>query len=170
MPLSPIITGPLFELLAIVSCPEKLPEEVGVNCTFRSAVCPGFNVIGAERPEYAKPEPLIAIEVIVTAEVPDEVRVIDCSAGDLSRTLPNGTLDALAVSTVLPGPNCKAKLLATPPPVAVSVTVWLVLTALTLAENDALMAPGGTVTLAGTDTDPLLLESETVKPLYQAAP
>jgi hypothetical protein len=113
---------------------------------------------------------VIAIELIVTGEVPDDVSVIDCSAGELIRTLPNGMLDAFAVSSVLPGPSCTLKLFAIPFAVAVRVAVWLVLTAFTFAVNDALIAPEGTVTEAGTVTEELLLASETVNPVSGAAP
>ena len=170
MPLKPTEILPPPALLAIVSCPVKLPAALGVNCTFRIAVWPGFKVIGAVTPECAKPAPVIAIELMVTGEVPDDVSVIDCSAGELIRTLPNGILDALAVRAVLPGPNCTLKLLATPFAVAVRVAVWLVLTAFTFAVKDALIAPEGTVTEAGTVTEELLLASETVNPVSGAAP
>ena len=127
-------------------------------------------MIGAVTPESAKPPPVIAIELIVTGEVPDDVSVIDCSAGELIRTLPNGMLDAFAISSVLTGPNCTLKLFAIPFAVAVRVAVWVVLTAFTFAVNDALIAPEGTVTKAGTVTEELLLASETVNPVSGAAP
>ena len=157
-------------MLPIVTCPEKLPAAVGVNCTFRTAVCPGFNVTGAVSPESLNPEPVTVTELIVTGELPDALSVIDCSAGEFNRTLPKGTFDAFAVSTAFPGPSCSVKLFVVPPAVAVTVAVWLVLTAFTLAVKLALIAPGATVTLAGTTTEELLLASETVNPALVAVP
>ena len=161
---------PLLELLPIAICPEKFPLAVGVNCTFNTAVCPGFNVTGTVRPELVNPEPVIATELIVTDDVPEEVNVIDCSAGELINTLPKGRLDALAVNIALAGPSCTVKVFAIPPAVAVSVADWLVLALFTVAEKDALIAPDGTVTLAGTVTEELLLESDTAKPVSGAVP
>jgi hypothetical protein len=112
----------------------------------------------------------MATELIVTGDVPDAVRVTDCSAGELISTLPNGMLDAFAVNIVLDGPSCTVKVFAIPPAVAVSTADWLVLTVFTAAEKPTLIAPDGTVTLAGSVIEELLLESDTVKPVYGAAP
>ena len=54
--------------------------------------------------------------------------------------------------------------------VAVSVAVWAVLTLLTVAANEVLIAPAATVTLAGTATAESLLESATVNPPVGAVP
>src|SRR3954447_23227630 len=165
-----MVVLPLAELLATVICPEKLPAAVGVNCTLSTAVCPGFRLIGTVKPEPVNPAPAIATELIVTADLPEDVNVICCSAGELISTLPNGILDAFAVNIALDGPSCIVKIFAIPPAVAVTVAVWLVLTAATLAEKVALIAPGTTLTLVGTTTEELLLASETVKPVSGAVP
>jgi|KBSMisStaDraftv2_1062788.scaffolds.fasta_scaffold00090_20 hypothetical protein len=161
---------PLLELLPIAICPEKFPLAVGVNCTLNTAVCPGFKVIGTVKPELANPAPVIATELIVTGDVPEEVSVIDCSAGELISTVPNGILDAFAVSIALAGPSCTVKVFAIPPAVAVSIADWFVLTLFTEAEKDALIEPNGTITLAGTVTEELLLESDIAKPVSGAVP
>jgi len=153
-----------------VICPVNVPAAVGVNWTSSTALCPGFKTSGAVSPESVNPAPVIEMELMVTGEVPDAVSVIDCSAGELIRTLPNGILEAFAVSTAVPGVSWIAKLFVMLPAVAFSVAVCVALTALTLAEKEALIAPGGTVTDAGTVTEELLLASETVNPAPAAAP
>jgi hypothetical protein len=50
-----------------------------------------------------------------------------------------------------------------------SVTVWAVETAETVAEKLALVAPAATVTEAGTDADELLLDRPTLNPPLAAA-
>jgi len=52
--------------------------------------------------------------------------------------------------------------------VAVTVTLWLLLTDPELAEKLALLWPDGTVTLPGTDSNPLLLVSDTIDVLVVA--
>lgn len=65
--------------------------------------------------------------------------------------------------------SCNAKVLLTPPAVAVNVAVWLELTVDTFAVKEALVAPEATVTLEGTVTAALLLDRATVSPLLEAA-
>jgi len=52
--------------------------------------------------------------------------------------------------------------------VAVTVTLWLLLTDPELAEKVALLWPASTVTLAGADSNPLLLTSDTMAALVAA--
>src|SRR5579862_3706190 len=52
--------------------------------------------------------------------------------------------------------------------VAVTVALWLLLTLPEVAEKFALLWPEGTVTLAGTESNPLLLTSETTMALVAA--
>ncbi len=73
----------------------------------------------------------------------------------------------LSVGT--PVPNCRAKVLATLPALAVSVTVCAVLTEETVAVKLAVVAPAATVTVAGTVTAELLLARLTVNPPLAAA-
>jgi hypothetical protein len=66
-----------------------------------------------------------------------------------------------------------AKLMTTdwlwPFKVAVTVTFWLLLTDPELAEKVAPLWPAGTVTLPGTDSNPLLLTKDTIAVLVAAA-
>lgn len=66
--------------------------------------------------------------------------------------------------------SCSANVWLTLPAVAESVSVCDEVTAATVAEKLALVAPELTVTLDGTVTDEPLLESETVTPPLGAAP
>lgn len=76
-----------------------------------------------------------------------------------------------AAGTLGPGTfNSRAKVSAAPPALAVSVTVCGELTEEMVAAKLALLAPAGTVTVAGTATDPLLLDKFTGNPLLAAAP
>lgn len=63
-------------LLAIVSWPETAPVLAGLNCTVRVIAFLGLKVTGNFPPETLKPAPVIDAELIVTAAVPLEVRVM----------------------------------------------------------------------------------------------
>ena len=78
VPLRPMLIV-LFDvaLLAIVSCPEAAPDDVGSNCTLIIAVWPASKVNGQVAPETVKPVPVIEIALTVTAPVPEDVSVID---------------------------------------------------------------------------------------------
>jgi len=65
--------------------------------------------------------------------------------------------------------NCRATVLVTPPAEADSVAVCAVVTAETAAEKEALVAPAGTRSVAGTTTAALLLDKPTVRPPDGAA-
>jgi hypothetical protein len=78
-------------------------------------------------------------------------------------------LVALMLSVGTAAPNWRAKVSATPPALAVSVTVSEELTEETVAVKLALLAPAATVTEAGTVTAELLLLRLTEKPLLAAA-
>ena len=67
------------------------------------------------------------------------------------------------------GFNCRAKVSATLPEVAVSVAVCAVVTDVAVAVNPTLVAPATTVTVAGTVTAELLLARLIVTPLLVAA-
>ncbi len=117
-----------------------------------------------------KPLPVTARELTVTAAVPLEVSVTVCVTGVLSSTLPNGMLEAFAVSTPEAAASCSEIDRELDPAVAVSVTDCAVVTAATLAVNAALVAVAGTVTELGTVTAPLLLASATLNPPLGALP
>ena len=82
-------------LLITVNCPLKLPTVFGSKSTCSVVDCPAFNVTGRLTPESEKPVPATLAEFTVTAEVPVEVSVTDCSCGVLTRTLPKPMLVAL---------------------------------------------------------------------------
>ncbi len=65
--------------------------------------------------------------------------------------------------------SCRAKVFVTPLALAVNVAVCVVLTAETVAEKPAVVAPAATVTAAGTVTAELLLARLTLKPPLGAA-
>jgi hypothetical protein len=83
----------------------------------------GFRVSGKVTPEMVYPLPVRVAALTVTATVPVEDRVSVCVAGVFTLTLPNPMLPALTLSVGTPAPNCNAKICATLPALAVSVTV-----------------------------------------------
>lgn len=125
---------------------------------------------GKLAPDKLNPVPVTLAELTVTAAVPVEDNVIDWVAGFLSTTLPNEIDVALTLSFPCPdGDNCRGNVALAPPPVAISVAVCVELTAETVAENPALAAFAGTITLAGTATAVLLLARLTLSPPVGAA-
>ena len=58
----------------------------------------GFNVTGRLAPTIVKAAPLIEAELTVTAELPVEVSVTDCVAGEFTVTLPKLKLAVLTDS------------------------------------------------------------------------
>ena len=84
-------------------------------------------------------------------------------------TLPNARLAGLTVNVGTAAFNCRAKVLETPPALAVRVTACAVVTEDTVAVNPALVALAGTTTVAGTVTAALLLVKPTLKPPLPAA-
>ncbi len=169
------LLAPLPASLAIVSAPLAAPVAVGAKCTITVVDCPAFSVIGKPAPVIVNPEPVSVAELIVSAAVPDEVSVTACAVALLlTVTLPN---DRLVVLTVIAGDpatggafNCREKFADAPPPVAVSVAVRAELTADAVAWKVAVVALAATVTVAGTVTDELLLDSVTASPPVGAAP
>jgi hypothetical protein len=83
--------------------------------------------------------------------------------------LPNPTLVALMLSVGTGTFNCRAKVSETLPALAVRVTACAVPTDDTVALNPALVAFAGTVTVAGTVTAALLLDTLTHRPPLGAA-
>ncbi len=111
-----------------------------------------------------KPVPVTAAALMVTGAPPVELRVTDCVAGVFTATLPKPMLVALMLSFGIAALNCSANLCEALPFVAVSTTDCAELTDETFAEKLALVELEGTVTDAGTDTAPLLLERLTLSP------
>ena len=173
MPLRPITAVPLVdELLWMVSCPVKAPAEVGSNCTSSVTAKLGFKVTGKVAPDIVKPVPLNVAELIVTGAVPAEVNVTGSVDGVFTVTLPNAKLAALMVNVGIVVPaafSCRAKVLETPPALAVRVTDCAAVTDDAVAAKPALLALAATTTVAGTVTAALLLAKPTLTPPLPAA-
>jgi hypothetical protein len=127
-------------------------------------------VTGKVAPDIVNPVPLNAAELMVTGAVPVEVNVTGNVEAVFTVTLPNARLVGLMVNVGTAAFNCRAKVLETPPALAVRVTACPVVTDDTVAVNPALLALAGTATVAGTVTDALLLARETLKPPLPAGP
>jgi hypothetical protein len=67
--------------------------------------------------------PVRVAALTVTGEVPVEDNVSVCVVAVFTLTLPNDKLDELTPSPIADTPNCNAKAFATPPALAVRVTV-----------------------------------------------
>src|SRR5690348_1852063 len=131
---------------------------------------PGFSVTGNANPEIENPPPDTLPALMVTGDVPDDVKSTVCVDGEFRLTVPKEILVVASVSPGVPLPTLIAKLFVTPPACAVSVAVCELVTVETTAANPALLAPAGTVTELGTTTALLLLPSATVRPPLGAAP
>ena len=102
--------------------------------------------------DIVKPVPLSVAELIVTGAVPVEVNVTGSVDAVFTVTLPNAKLAGLIVNVGTAAFSCSAKVLETPPALAVRVTDCAVVTDDTVAVNPALVALAGTTTVAGTVT------------------
>jgi hypothetical protein len=85
-------------LLLIVRLPVSDPLAVGANWTCSVSDCPGFNVAGRLAPTREKPVPETDAELTVTAAVPDDESVNDCTPEAFTATLPKLNVLALKVS------------------------------------------------------------------------
>jgi hypothetical protein len=170
VPLNPIVAvGLVAELLAMVNFPVTAPAVVGSNRTVSVAAWFGFNVSGNVAPDIVKPVPVNVAALTVTGSQLVEVRVRDCVVGVLTATLPNARLVALMLSAWASPFNVRAKFLETLAALAVSVATCEVALHDAVAVNPALVAPAGTVTVAGSATDELLLARLTLSPPLGAA-
>jgi hypothetical protein len=158
------------ELLAIISCPVAEPDVVGSNCRLKTALWPGFRVIGKVAPVRENPVPLTLAPLTVTGRVPVELRVTDCVEGVFKLTLPKLMLVALMLSTGTAALSCRETVFVIPPPEACSVTVCAAVTADIEAVKLAVVALAGTAAVAGTFTAVLLLVRLTAKPVLGAGP
>jgi hypothetical protein len=142
----------------------------GSNCTSSVIARFGFKVTGKVAPDIVKPVPLNDAELMVTGAVPVEVNITGSADGVLTVTLPKPRLSGMIVNVGTAAFNCRAKVLETPPALAVRVTACAVETDDTVAVNPALLALAGTTTVAGTVTAALLLVTDTLKPPLPAGP
>ena len=124
---------------------------------------------GKVAPDIVKPVPLSVAELMVTGAVPVEVNVTGSVDAVFTVTLPNAKLAGLMVNVGTAAFSCSAKVLETPPALAVRVTDCAVVTDDTVAVNPALVALAGTTTVAGTVTEVLLLVRPTLTPPLPAA-
>ena len=141
----------------------------GSNCTFSVTDWVGFKVTGKVAADIVKPVPLSVAELMVTGAVPVEVNVTGSVDAVFTVTLPNAKLAGLIVNVGTAAFSCSAKVLETPPALAVRVTDCAVVTDDTVAVNPALVALAGTTTVAGTVTEALLLVRPTLTPPLPAA-
>ena len=121
-------------------------------------------------PETENPVPEIESELILAAAVPVEVTVTDCVMGAPTETLPNASDVALRVNAGVAALSWSEIDLEVLPLVAVNVTFSGVPTGEALAVNAAVVAPAATITVAGTATALLLLETLTLNPPVGASP
>jgi hypothetical protein len=159
-------------LLSTVSWLDAAPAVCGSKLTSNVSAKVGFKVTGKVAPDMVNPVPLNVAELIVTGAVPVEVRTTGSVDEVFTVTFPKAKLAVLMFNEgTFPWEafNCIAKVLETPPALAVKVTACAVVTADTVAVNPALVAFAGTVTVAGTATAPLPLPKLTLKPLLPAA-
>ena len=156
-------------MLEMVNAPVAAPAAVGSNVKVSAAVWPGLKVTGNARPDIANPVPLIVAELTVAGTFPVEVRTSDCVVGTFTVTPPKDTLVALALIAGVAAFSCMAKVTVPLFSVAERVAVCAEVTDETVAVNDALAAPAGTITEAGTVTILLLLARLTLTPPLAAA-
>jgi hypothetical protein len=170
VPLRPIVdVVPVDELLVSFTKPFDIPGVAGSNSISRVAVFPGFRVEGKFTPEIVYPAPLVDPLLIVTDVVPDEVSVTDWYSGLPSVTSPKATLVDCSVRIDVAAPRLISMLTGPPPDDAVSVAIWAVLTAQTVAVKVFEVAFEATFTIDGTDTARLLLDRYTALLLVPAA-
>ena len=105
---------------------------------------------GNVAPVTLNPIPATVAALIVTAAAPVEVIVNDCVVGVFTFTFPNVILVALTCIVMADAPSCRLVAFEMPPAPAVSVTDCATLTAETVAEKLARVAPAATVTVGGT--------------------
>ena len=108
--------------------------------------------------------PLIDAEFTVTGTVPVDLSVTDFVVDAFTATLPKERLVVLMVSAAVAAFNWSASACELLPALAVMFAVCAVVTEATVAENVALFALAGTVTVGGTVTAASLLNSLTLNP------
>ena len=89
---------PVVESLLMLSWPVTAPVAVGANWTCSARLWFGFSVAGKVPPTIVKPAPVIAAELTVTADVPEEVSVNVCAFAVFTVSLPKLRLEALTVN------------------------------------------------------------------------
>lgn len=134
------------------------------KCRVNVALWPGFNVTGVVIPDAVNSDPAIDKLETVTAAVPVDDNVIACVAVCPSITFPKLTVVELTVSVEVETFNCTLKLVVPYRAEAIRVAVCADVTAVAVAVNVALLAPAGTVIVAGSVMDVSLLARLTANP------
>jgi hypothetical protein len=101
--------------------------------------------------------------------LPAEVKVTGSVTAVFTATSPNAKLLEEMLSMRVSASTCRVILFETLPALAVSVTVWLVVTHCEVTVNAALVSPDVTVTVAGRVNDALLLDKLTTSPALGAS-
>jgi hypothetical protein len=126
--------------------------------------------MGNVAPDTVKPEPVSVAPLIVSGAVPLELSITGCEvAVEFVCTFPKARLVALTLSVGTDAFNCKINTCDPLPAFALNVAVCVAETGKTSAVKPALVAPAGTVTVAGTATAALLLARPTTRPPLAAA-
>jgi hypothetical protein len=110
------------------------------------------------------PVPATLAALTVTAEVPVDDSVTVWLVAVFTFTLPNDRLAELTPSPIEAASSCTPADMAIPVELAETVTACAVFTAETVAEKLPLVAPAGSVIVAGTTNDELLLFRFTFRP------
>jgi hypothetical protein len=110
-------------LLLTVNDPVKAPAVAGSKLIVSVAAWPGFSVTGKVIPESPNPVPDNVALLMVSATVPEDVKVTVFVTVVFRASLPNATLVLLRLSADVAAFSVRANVFETPPAVAVSVAV-----------------------------------------------
>src|SRR3984957_700099 len=129
-------------LLFTVNVPVTAPAAVGAYFTLSASVCFGFSVTGNVAPDTVNPLPVIAAELTVTADVPDEVIVTESVLFEPTATLPKLSEVGLIV-------HC-GFFVFVPLPLRLTAAVWCLTASLLIVSvpADALAVVGANFTLS----------------------
>ncbi len=105
VPVNAMEADPADVFVVRVTAPVADPDVVGSNSTSIVALDPGFSVRGKLNPVIPNPLPCTVPLLIVSAAVPDDVRITDCVADVFSDTSPNATVDDPTVSAGVAAPS-----------------------------------------------------------------
>lgn len=128
-----------------------------------------MRVNGKVAPVMVKAEPLTVAELMVSASVPEEVRVTAWVDDDPTVTPEKAMLFELSVRAAFCPSSCSEKTFDSPPVVAVRTAVSLDVTLTAVALKVPVVDPAATVTVAGTVTSLVLLVRVTAVPPVGAA-
>jgi hypothetical protein len=136
----------------------------GLNCTVSVRDCPGDNFAGNVPPDTENPVPCTEAELTSRGQVPTDFNVTNWVAAVFTGTVPKATLVVLTLIVDTTPVRVMTYVVVTPAELALKVAFCVDPTADALAVKPALVAPAGTVTVAGTATAALLLDRPTLSP------